>query len=74
MGLYHTFQGGCTGTGDYVARHAGRGLGGLRLPDRSRHLHGAPGNDPIKNFMDYTDDACMDRFTPGQATRMQAPG
>ena len=27
------------------------------------------GLDMVENFMDYTDDACMDTFTPGQSAR-----
>jgi hypothetical protein len=31
-----------------------------------------PGNDMIQNYMDYTDDYCMDTFTSDQKTRMVA--
>ena len=46
-GLYHTFQGGCNGNGDYVARHPGRGISGLRLPDGTGQLRqqARPGPD-----------------------------
>lgn len=30
-----------------------------------------PGNDMVQNYMDYTNDACMDTFTPDQKVRMQ---
>jgi Secretion system C-terminal sorting domain/Pregnancy-associated plasma protein-A/Cleaved Adhesin Domain len=30
-----------------------------------------PGNDQVQNYMDYTNDACMDTFTNDQKTRMQ---
>lgn len=31
-----------------------------------------PNGDQYQNYMDYTDDACMNMFTTGQKTRMQA--
>jgi hypothetical protein len=32
----------------------------------------APNGDMFMNYMDYTDDACMQMFTPGQRDRMYA--
>ena len=74
IGLYHIWgdDAQCTGadtsTGDYVAD----------TPDSNVEnytcvvVQNCTGNDMVENYMDYTNDACMNTFTAGQKARMVA--
>ncbi|MEM1184003.1 MAG: zinc metalloprotease [Planctomycetota bacterium] len=74
FGLFHTFSGGCASqsncynNGDLVCD----------TNNESSPFFGCSGGrttcgtaDPIDNYMDYSDDRCMNKFTPEQVNRMR---
>jgi hypothetical protein len=68
LGLFHTFQNGCSASNDFVADTPQEATPQFFCEDRDSCR--APGADPIHNFMDYTEDYCMDHFTLGQSAQM----
>ncbi|KAJ3077762.1 hypothetical protein HK102_004987 [Quaeritorhiza haematococci] len=88
LGLYHTFTDGCSYPNDFIddtpaqkSSTSGCPTGQKTctrddVPRDQQHIFDrsdafAP-QDPIHNFMDYSDDSCMFQFTPGQTERMRA--
>jgi len=73
MGLYHTFEGGCGGNknSDRVTDTDKEASPAFGCPG-NRDTCAVGGDDPVENYMDYTDDSCMFEFTPGQDGRIDA--
>ncbi|CAD6889483.1 unnamed protein product [Tilletia controversa] len=71
LGLLHVFEGGCSGNGDFVSDTPPQVIMTSGCPSFQDSCPGG-GADSIHNFMDYTDDACMNQFTKRQIMRMHA--
>lgn len=74
LGLFHTFESGfytsgCKGSGDQVSDTPAEKYPQFRCMLRDSCPQA--GRDPIRNFMDYTPDACMNSFSGKQSTRMR---
>ena len=72
LNLYHTFENNCATPGDKVNDTPYEKYDGnpFACNEAFDSCPAKPGTDPVHNFMSYGNDACLDQFTAGQATRM----
>lgn len=67
LGLLHTFQGSCSPVNDGADDTPAHQVNYGKPPDSTDTCPNSEGNDPVHNYMNYTDDDWMSQFTPGQA-------
>lgn len=76
LGLYHTFQSGCGSsgspytTGDLISDTAREAQPNYGCSAVASGCSGG-GMSPIENYMDYSEDACMTKFTVEQVNRIR---
>jgi len=74
LGLFHTFQGGCGSagapytSGDLISDTNRQSAPNYNCPSGASSCSSS---DPIDNYMNYTQDTCMDTFTVEQANRLR---
>merc|ERR1711916_349019 len=68
VGLFHVFGSGCN-DGDEVADPPFQSSSTSGCPASKDSCPNDLGKDAVDNFMDYSYDACMTKFSPGQAQR-----
>jgi Pregnancy-associated plasma protein-A len=69
-GSLHTFQGACNPKGDDVDDTPAEGVPTSGCP-AGKDTCPAPGDDPVHDYMDYSNPTCWNQFTAGQAQRMR---
>jgi hypothetical protein len=75
FGLYHVFEGyTCSSDGDGVSDTPLQSVAtqGCPAANTQDSCPNSAGYDNISNFMDYSYDSCMTKFTTGQGSRASA--
>ena len=73
LGLFHTYENGCRAPGDDIDDTPAEDIPApknLCVYGRDTCPESDHDPDPVENFMDYSPDSCMRRFTPKQLSRM----